>query len=576
MELRHPEPRAAIRVTAQGISRCTRAARQVHAARASRRRRSVDPGRRPLLCSPQGVYRYLYAAIRSGRRDERRRYARGALLHRRDLNLRIPRRPRTSRRGCSFAAPTSACRSSSLACSPTSARNPTLERTHREGRPPRAAGDLPVLASRRHANLRASSSTSTSPSAHARSPIRRSRRDEVVARGRRDDRRVCCRARLSSARPSGGGAVHVGRWRRRHDRGRRPGADRACGRAPERGLVAPVSFVEARRDDRGSDREQPESRRCARQPAPQPGQPRGRIRRVLSAARRQRRRHATTLHAIAVRDRRATHRVQPVQRRRDAVLHARRVRRRAADGRRPTSAGRRATLRRRRGAVGGDRQSREYRDRARRLRGRDRRHGGGGRQPAQAARDHRGTGARGGHGAVRERAHDSHPAPDDDRDAAAAASARRPSRRPARDAGRPCAGRVARPRDRSRRAALAARVAGGRCRRSSCASVRTFLVAEATLHVSSANVGIATAAMFPSFTISGTLGYNASTLGSLFDTASRFWSIGGGSSRRCSWGTLADRAPRRRRGDRPVAGELSLDRADRARRCRRFAARAGP
>lgn len=52
-------------------------------------------------------------------------------------------------------------------------------------------------------------------------------------------------------------------------------------------------------------------------------------------------------------------------------------------------------------------------------------------------------------------------------------------------------------------------------------------VAEAELHVQSANIGVATAAMLPSFTINGTLGVNSTTLGTLFDQSSTFWSLGG-------------------------------------------------
>lgn len=52
-------------------------------------------------------------------------------------------------------------------------------------------------------------------------------------------------------------------------------------------------------------------------------------------------------------------------------------------------------------------------------------------------------------------------------------------------------------------------------------------IAEAALHTASANIGVATAALFPSFTLNGTLGVNSTTLGSLFDANSTFWSLGG-------------------------------------------------
>jgi NodT family efflux transporter outer membrane factor (OMF) lipoprotein len=53
-----------------------------------------------------------------------------------------------------------------------------------------------------------------------------------------------------------------------------------------------------------------------------------------------------------------------------------------------------------------------------------------------------------------------------------------------------------------------------------------ILVAEATLHASSANIGVATAAMFPSFSLNGTLGFNNTSIASLFEHNSLFWSIG--------------------------------------------------
>jgi NodT family efflux transporter outer membrane factor (OMF) lipoprotein len=52
-----------------------------------------------------------------------------------------------------------------------------------------------------------------------------------------------------------------------------------------------------------------------------------------------------------------------------------------------------------------------------------------------------------------------------------------------------------------------------------------ILSAEAQMHVASANIGIATAAMFPSFSLSGTYGGASSTLGNL-SAVSKFWSIG--------------------------------------------------
>jgi len=52
-----------------------------------------------------------------------------------------------------------------------------------------------------------------------------------------------------------------------------------------------------------------------------------------------------------------------------------------------------------------------------------------------------------------------------------------------------------------------------------------ILAAEAQMHVASANIGIATAAMFPSFSLSGSYGGVSTTLGNL-SAVSKFWSIG--------------------------------------------------
>jgi NodT family efflux transporter outer membrane factor (OMF) lipoprotein len=53
-----------------------------------------------------------------------------------------------------------------------------------------------------------------------------------------------------------------------------------------------------------------------------------------------------------------------------------------------------------------------------------------------------------------------------------------------------------------------------------------ILSAEAQLHVASANIGVATAAMFPSFSLSGAYGAASSSLGNLSSSNARFWSIG--------------------------------------------------
>lgn len=53
-----------------------------------------------------------------------------------------------------------------------------------------------------------------------------------------------------------------------------------------------------------------------------------------------------------------------------------------------------------------------------------------------------------------------------------------------------------------------------------------ILAAEAELHASSANIGVATAALFPSFSLSGTYGVNSNSTGNLFKGSSSFWSVG--------------------------------------------------
>ena len=53
-----------------------------------------------------------------------------------------------------------------------------------------------------------------------------------------------------------------------------------------------------------------------------------------------------------------------------------------------------------------------------------------------------------------------------------------------------------------------------------------ILSAEAQLHQASAAIGVATAAMFPSFSLTGTYGTAGSSAGSLFASAGRFWSVG--------------------------------------------------
>ncbi|HUI62441.1 MAG TPA: efflux transporter outer membrane subunit [Steroidobacteraceae bacterium] len=55
-----------------------------------------------------------------------------------------------------------------------------------------------------------------------------------------------------------------------------------------------------------------------------------------------------------------------------------------------------------------------------------------------------------------------------------------------------------------------------------------ILLAEATAHAASANVGVATAALLPSLTLSGDYSANATQLGALSSANGRAWSVGGG------------------------------------------------
>jgi multidrug efflux system outer membrane protein len=50
--------------------------------------------------------------------------------------------------------------------------------------------------------------------------------------------------------------------------------------------------------------------------------------------------------------------------------------------------------------------------------------------------------------------------------------------------------------------------------------------AEAEIHAATARIGVATADLFPKFNLTGAVGFQAGSLGSLFDWISRFWSFG--------------------------------------------------
>lgn len=53
-----------------------------------------------------------------------------------------------------------------------------------------------------------------------------------------------------------------------------------------------------------------------------------------------------------------------------------------------------------------------------------------------------------------------------------------------------------------------------------------ILAAEAQMHVASAKIGVATALMFPSFSLNGTFGASGSSFGNLTSASGKFWSIG--------------------------------------------------
>jgi NodT family efflux transporter outer membrane factor (OMF) lipoprotein len=55
-----------------------------------------------------------------------------------------------------------------------------------------------------------------------------------------------------------------------------------------------------------------------------------------------------------------------------------------------------------------------------------------------------------------------------------------------------------------------------------------ILAAEAQVHAATANIGVATAALFPSFTLSGDIGKNVTDLTKIFSNAGTFWSFGAG------------------------------------------------
>jgi len=53
-----------------------------------------------------------------------------------------------------------------------------------------------------------------------------------------------------------------------------------------------------------------------------------------------------------------------------------------------------------------------------------------------------------------------------------------------------------------------------------------ILAAESTMHAASANIGVATAALFPSFSLNGVYGTNSNTFSNLGSSNGKFWSVG--------------------------------------------------
>lgn len=53
-----------------------------------------------------------------------------------------------------------------------------------------------------------------------------------------------------------------------------------------------------------------------------------------------------------------------------------------------------------------------------------------------------------------------------------------------------------------------------------------ILVAEAQLHSASAQIGVATAALFPSFTLNADYGWNSTSFSTLFASNTAFWTMG--------------------------------------------------
>jgi multidrug efflux system outer membrane protein len=78
--------------------------------------------------------------------------------------------------------------------------------------------------------------------------------------------------------------------------------------------------------------------------------------------------------------------------------------------------------------------------------------------------------------------------------------------------------------------------------------------AEADIHAATARIGVATADLFPTFTISGTVGVRASDFGSWLDWASRFWSFGPSAS----WNVFASGATRSNIEQQQALQEQSL------------------
>ena len=226
-----------------------------------------------------------------------------------------------------------------------------------------------------------------------------------------DARRMRGRPRLRAPRAAGCGPLHARGAAGRHGRRGRPGPAASRPSCP---LAADwwrlFRLGAARRHGPAGARQQSDPPGGRGQPAPEPGQPARRLRRVLPAASARSSTPAGSApRRVAAGPADARLDLQPGDPERHRQLRARRVRRRAPDGRGAAGPGRLPALRRHGGLPDPVRQRRQHQHRARRLCGRDPRDRAADRPGEAAAPAHRGAGPR-RHRALFGRAR--HPQPD--------------------------------------------------------------------------------------------------------------------------------------------------------------------